>query len=71
VVQRQMLAMARRRMLASISSKRGATVITLIHRQETMSFLGFPLMRHIDIDDSESVRGTPLGRPSSSSSGCR
>jgi hypothetical protein len=53
-------------MLASISSNRDATVITLIHRQETMSFLGFPLMRHIDIDDSESVlkaiRGTPPGR---------
>src|SRR6266850_6628111 len=66
VVQRQMLAMARRRMLASISSKRKATVITLIHRQETMSFLGFPIMRHIDIDDSESVlraiRGTEPGR---------
>jgi ClpP class serine protease len=66
VVQRQMLAVARRRMLASISSKRNATVITLIHRQETMSFLGFPIMRHIDIDDSESVlraiRGTAPGR---------
>src|SRR6195256_4620653 len=66
VVQRQFLAAARRRMLASISSKRNATVITLIHRQETMSFLGFPIMRHIDIDDSESVlkaiRGTEPGR---------
>jgi ClpP class serine protease len=66
VVQRQLLAMGRRRMLASISSKRDATVITLIHRQETMSFLGFPIMRHIDIDDSESVlraiRGTRPGR---------
>jgi ClpP class serine protease len=66
VVQRQVLALGRRRMLASISSKRDATVITLIHRQETMSFLGFPIMRHIDIDDSESVlraiRGTRPGR---------
>src|SRR4051812_13718759 len=66
VVQRQALAIARRRMLASISSKREATVITLIHRQETMSFLGFPIMRHIDIDDAESVlkaiRGTPPGK---------
>ncbi|HLB19686.1 MAG TPA: hypothetical protein VK613_11205 [Gaiellaceae bacterium] len=66
VVQRQLLGMGRRRMLASISSKRDATVITLIHRQETMSFLGFPIMRHIDIDDSESVlraiRGTRPGR---------
>jgi ClpP class serine protease len=66
VVQRQVLAMTRRRMLASISRKRDATVITLIHRQETMSFLGFPIMRHIDIDDSESVlraiRSTRPGR---------
>ena len=66
VVQRQVLAMTRRRMLASISHKRDATVITLIHRQETMSFLGFPIMRHIDIDDSESVlraiRSTRPGR---------
>src|SRR6195256_1113785 len=66
VIQRQMLAVAGRRMLASISSKRQATVITLIHRQETMSFLGFPIIRHIDIDDAESVlraiRSTPPGR---------
>src|SRR6266540_4080592 len=51
VVQKQLLAAARRRMLARIASRRKATVITLIHRQETISFLGFPLMRHIDIDD--------------------
>jgi ClpP class serine protease len=66
VVQRQMLALSRRRMLAEIASKRNATVITLIHRQETMSFLGFPIMRHIDIDDAESVlraiRATEPGR---------
>ena len=41
-------------------------MITLIHRQETVSFLGIPLMRHIDIDDAESVlqaiRETPSGR---------
>jgi len=47
--------MARRRALASIAKKSGATVITLIHRQETMSILGFPIMRHIDIDDAQSV----------------
>ena len=62
-----MLAAQRRRALAKISSARGATVITLIHRQETFSFLGLPLVRHIDIDDAESVlhaiRETPPGRP--------
>src|SRR5947209_20582826 len=53
-------------MLALIAKRRDATVITLIHRQETISLLGFPLMRHIDIDDAESVlraiRSTPPGR---------
>jgi ClpP class serine protease len=67
VFQRQLLALSRRRILADISEKRKATVITLIHRQETMSFLGFPIMRHIDIDDAESVlraiRSTESGRP--------
>jgi ClpP class serine protease len=64
--QKQWLAATRRRMLASISKMREATVITLIHRQETISLLGFPIMRHIDIDDSQSVlraiRSTPPGR---------
>lgn len=66
VVARQLLAFSRRRLLYVIARKRDATVITLIHRQETVSFLGIPLMRHIDIDDAESVlraiRGTPPGK---------
>jgi ClpP class serine protease len=66
-VQRQMLVVARRRRLAALSAERAATVITLIHRQETMSLLGFPIVRYIDIDDSEGVlraiRDTPEGRP--------
>jgi ClpP class serine protease len=49
-----------------IASKRDATVITLIHRQETISLLGIPLIRHIDIDDSQGVlqaiRSTPDDR---------
>jgi ClpP class serine protease len=64
---RQMLIVQRRRALNEISKQRGSTVITLIHRQETMSLLGFPLIRFIDIDDAESVlraiRETPSGRP--------
>lgn len=66
LVQKHLLATGRRRMLAQIARRRDATVITLIHRQETLSLLGFPLMRHIDIDDAESVlkaiRGTPPGK---------
>lgn len=47
---------ARRRMLIdSIERKRGSRLITLIHRQETMSLLGIPISRYIDIEDSEQV----------------
>jgi ClpP class serine protease len=66
LVQKQLLALSRRRMLRLIAARRDATVITLIHRQESISLLGFPLMRHIDIDDAESVlkaiRGTQPGK---------
>jgi ClpP class serine protease len=55
VFQRQVLAARRRADLATLSRRRQATVITLIHRQETMSLLGFPVVRYIDIDDAEGV----------------
>src|SRR5438874_6812124 len=52
-------------MLNVISDKRNATVITLIHRQETLPLLAIPIVRHIDIDDAQSVlraiRETPAG----------
>ena len=51
---RMMLAM-RQRLIAALEKKRGSRVIVLIHRQETMNFLGFPIFRYIDIDDSEAV----------------
>jgi ClpP class serine protease len=67
VIQRQVLIVQRRRRLAQIASARTATVITMIHRQETMSLLGFPIVRYIDIDDAEStlraIQATPSGRP--------
>jgi ClpP class serine protease len=52
---RQVLFAQRRRALAVISRRRKATVITLIHRQESLNLLGFPIVRYIDIDDAESV----------------
>jgi len=52
---RQVLFAQRRRALAAISRRPKATVITLIHRQESLNLLGFPLVRFIDIDDAESV----------------
>ncbi|MCW3066395.1 MAG: hypothetical protein JWN32_3567 [Solirubrobacterales bacterium] len=54
-VQRQMMIAQRRRALALMSRNRHATVITLIHRQESLSLLGFPVFRYIDIDDAESI----------------
>jgi ClpP class serine protease len=65
--QREVLMARRRYALAALSRERDATVISLIHRQEQMSLLGFPLVRYIDIDDAESVlraiRDTPPDRP--------
>jgi ClpP class serine protease len=67
IVQQQVLAGRRQQSLARLARARGATVVTLIHRQETLSFLGIPLTRHIDLDDSEGVlraiRATPPGHP--------
>src|SRR3979490_231953 len=45
----------RKRLIARPERKRGSRVILLVHRQETMSFLGFPLLRYIDVNDSEEV----------------
>jgi len=55
VFQRRMLEAARLRLLQQIERTHRCRVITLIHRQETMSLLGFPIMRFIDIHDSEAV----------------
>ena len=45
----------RTRALAAMQRGRGTRVIAMIHRQETIGFLGVPLVRFIDIDDSEAV----------------
>ncbi|TEU12703.1 hypothetical protein E3J20_00775 [Candidatus Bathyarchaeota archaeon] len=46
---------ARQRELTTLGRNRGSNVITLIHRQETLSLFGLPIARYIDIDDSEEV----------------
>ena len=55
VIQRKMLDAMRQRKISEIEKARGSRVILLVHRQETMSLLGFPLMRFINIEDSEEV----------------
>ncbi|MFZ2095094.1 MAG: hypothetical protein WAV05_00520 [Anaerolineales bacterium] len=55
VVRQKMLEAARMRLLKSIETKRGTRVIAMIHREEMLALLGFPLARYIDIHDSEEV----------------
>jgi ClpP class serine protease len=55
VIKQRMLDAARQRLLEQLERKRKSRVIVLIHRQETMSLLGFPLVRYINIEDSEAV----------------
>jgi ClpP class serine protease len=54
-VRQKMLEIARLRTLRRLEQKRGSRAIALIHRQETLALLGFPLFRYIDIEDSEEV----------------
>ncbi|HXF86159.1 MAG TPA: ATP-dependent Clp protease proteolytic subunit [Anaerolineales bacterium] len=55
VIRQRMLDMARQRLLQQLEQKRKSRVIVLIHRQETLSLLGFPIVRYINIEDSEAV----------------
>lgn len=54
-------------LIRSLEKKRGSRVVTLIHRQEAISFLGIPIARYINIEDSEEIlrviRLTPQDLP--------
>ncbi len=54
-LRQRMLEAMRARKIGQIEQKRKSRVILLVHRQETMNLLGFPLMRFIDVNDSEEV----------------
>jgi ClpP class serine protease len=55
VLKQRLLEASRQRLIAKSEQRRGSRVILLVHRQETMSLLGFPLMRYIDVNDAEEV----------------
>jgi ClpP class serine protease len=55
VLRQRMLDAMRTRKIAQLERQRNSRVILLVHRQETMRLLGFPLVRYIDINDSEEV----------------
>src|SRR2546421_2529409 len=67
LMRQRALVATRARRLGALQKERGTQVITMIHRQEQIGLFGVPLVRFIDIDDSEQVlraiRMTPDERP--------
>jgi ClpP class serine protease len=55
MLRQRLLDRTRGRLLRDLERGRKSRVIALVHRQETMSLLGFPLARFINIEDSEEV----------------
>jgi ClpP class serine protease len=55
VLKQRYLEASRQRLISKIEKQRNSRVILLVHRQETMGFLGFPFFRYIDVNDSEEV----------------
>ncbi len=66
-LQHHSLKTARMRIISRLEKKYGMHFITMIHRQERIGFLGIPVYRYIDIEDSEEVlraiRNTPKDVP--------
>ncbi|WP_206205838.1 ATP-dependent Clp protease proteolytic subunit [Thermococcus sp. Bubb.Bath] len=66
-LQYRQLQAARIRILGTLARKRDSTVITMIHRQESIGFFGIPLYRFISVEDSEEVlraiRTAPKDKP--------
>jgi ClpP class serine protease len=67
VWRQQRIHIARYKTIRKLESNRGSRVITLIHRQESLSFLGIPFRSFINIEDSEqilrAIRLTPDNMP--------
>ena len=55
MLRQQMLEAMRVRKISQLERERKSRVILLVHRQETMRLLGFPIARYIDINNSEDV----------------
>jgi ClpP class serine protease len=55
LIKQKAMEFARKRLLLKMEQKRSSRMILLVHRQETMALLGFPIFRYIDIHDAEEV----------------
>jgi ClpP class serine protease len=66
-IRMRQLQAARLELIRRLQRRLGAKVITMIHRQERISFLGIPIHRYISIEDSEeilrAIRSTPPDTP--------
>ncbi len=60
-------AMQRANAIRTIERSQGTRVITMIHRQERRSLLGFPVSRYINLEDAQTliaaIKATPRDRP--------
>ncbi len=54
-LQQRLLQYTRQSLIAKIEKLRKSRVIVIIHRQESMGFFGFPLVRFLTMEDSEAV----------------
>lgn len=54
-LKQNMLEAARASWLRKLERSRGSRVIALVHRRESVSLFGFPVLEYIDIQDSEAV----------------
>lgn len=63
LLRQRVLEAARHRLRRQIERTRNSRVILLVHREETMSLFGIPLMRIIDIQDAEDVIRAILQTP--------
>ncbi len=54
-IQRHLLLYMRQSLMEQIEKERKSRFIAIVHRQETMSFLGFPVYRFLTMEDSEAV----------------
>lgn len=55
VIQRRRTEMRRLNAIRALEQQRGSRVILMIHRQESISLLGIPLSKFINIEDSEQI----------------
>lgn len=67
LIQKRMVASKRLGAIRAFEQKRGSRAILMIHRQESISLLGIPLSKFINIEDSEqilrAIRLTPAEAP--------